>query len=97
MEKTPTVEELINKIDDEFYEKNSYYLSISNPNLFAKTIAIEFAKLHVEAALKEASETATINKNKGQVTGREFGNVTDGSYSINQPSILNIYPRDKIK
>ena len=48
MEKTPTVEELINKIDDEFYEKNSYYLSISNPNLFAKTIAIEFAKLHVE-------------------------------------------------
>ena len=58
---------------------------------------IEFAKLHVEAALKEASENATINKNKGQVTGREFGNVTDGSYSINQPSILNSYPLDKIK
>ena len=60
MEKIPTVEELINKIDDEFYEKNSYYLSISNPDLFAKTIAIEFAKLHVEAALKEASENATL-------------------------------------
>ena len=56
MEKIPTVEELINKIDDEFYEKNSYYLSISNPDLFAKTIAIEFAKLHVEAALKAAAE-----------------------------------------
>ena len=97
MEKIPTVEELINKIDDEFYEKNSYYLSISNPDLFAKTIAIEFAKLHVEEALKEASETATINKNKGQVTGREFGNVTDGSYSINQPSILNSYSLENIK
>lgn len=58
---------------------------------------IQFAKLHVEAALKEASETATINKNKGQVTGREFGNVTDGSYSINQPSILNAYPLENIK
>jgi hypothetical protein len=58
---------------------------------------IEFAKLHVEAALKEASEAATINKNKGQVTGREFGNVTDGSYSINQPSILNSYPLENIK
>ena len=62
-----------------------------------KSMAREFAKRHVTAALKEASETATINKNKGQVTGREFGNVTDGSYSINQPSILNSYPLDKIK
>ena len=58
---------------------------------------IEFAKLHVEQALKEASEAATINKNKGQVTGREFVNVTDGSYSINQPSILNSYLLDNIK
>ena len=54
--KIPTAEELINKIDDEFYEKNSYYLSISNPDLFAKTIAIEFAKLHVEAMMKEMEQ-----------------------------------------
>lgn len=67
MEKTPTVEELINKIDDEFYEKNSYYLSISNPNLFAKTIAIEFAKLHVEAALKSASEATLLYNFKEEI------------------------------
>ena len=57
-------------------------------------IMIEFAKLHVEAALKGASKTATINKNRGQFTGREFGNVT---YSINQPSILNAYSLENIK
>ena len=55
---------------------------------------IEFAKFHVEAALEGASKAATINKNRGQVTGREFGNVT---YSVNQPSILNAYPLDNIK
>jgi hypothetical protein len=65
--KKETVEELINKIDDEFYEKNSYYLSISNPNLFAKTIAIEFAKLHVEAALKSASEATLLYNFKEEI------------------------------
>jgi hypothetical protein len=82
MEKIPTVEELINKIDDEFYEKNSYYLSISNPDLFAKTIAIEFAKLHVEAALKEASESESDGT---------FGTM------IYPDSILNCYPLENIK
>ena len=67
MEKIPTAEELINKIDDEFYEKNSYYLSISNPDLFAKTIAIEFAKLHVEAALKSASEATLLYNFKEEI------------------------------
>jgi hypothetical protein len=86
MEKIPTAEEFIQEAQ-------------RNPGKgwTARKTMIEFAKLHVEAALKEASEAATINKNKGQVTGREFGNVTNGSYSINQPSILNSYPLDKIK
>ena len=86
MEKIPTAEELINKIDNEFYEKNSYYLSIINPDLFAKTIAIEFAKLHVTAALKNASENAETKLIK----------YTD-DYEIDKYSILNSYPLDKIK
>ncbi len=56
MENIPTAEELINKIDEDFYAKHSYYLSISNPVLFAKTIAIEFAKLHVEAMMKDMEQ-----------------------------------------
>lgn len=72
----------------------------SKPGVFSDPTAdwmIEFAKLHVEAALKEASEEATINKNKGEVTARTFGNVINGTYSINQQSILNSYPLSNIK
>ena len=86
MEKIPTAEEFCNE-----------YLGFEQYGTDVPYFMVEFAKLHVEQALKEASEAATINKNKGQVTGREFGNVTDGSYSINQPSILNSYSLDNIK
>ncbi len=92
MEKLPTAEELINKIYDEFYETNGYYLRISNPEIFAKTIAIEFAKLHVEAALKAASENAE--------TEEEAGNPYDPDdryYVVDKESILNSYPLDNIK
>ena len=85
MEKIPTAKQLFDKMLEADEECTS------------TEMMIEFAKLHVEQALKEASESAIINKNKGQVTGREFGNVTDGSYSINQPSILNSYSLYNIK
>ena len=58
MEKIPTAKELIDKIDEDFYAKHSYYLSISSPVLFAKAIAIEFAKLHVEECKKEIANKA---------------------------------------
>ena len=61
------------------------------------TWLVEFAKLHVQAALEAASKEAMISKNNGQVVGREFGNVTDGSYKVNKQSILNAYPLNKIK
>lgn len=92
MEKIPPAEELINKIDNEFYEKNSYYLSISNPDLFAKTIAIEFAKLHVEAALKEASISAETKEESGNPYDTD-----DKYYVVDKDSILNSYSLDKIK
>ena len=49
----------------------------------AKEAMIEFARLHVEAALKEASELEETNGTEG--------------YRIYPESILNSYPLDKIK
>jgi hypothetical protein len=48
-------------------------------------IMIEFAKFHVEAALKEASENVELE------TYGNFGN------SVNKDSILNSYPLANIK
>lgn len=49
-------------------------------------IMIEFAKLHVEAALKEASEKATVYADEGGYS--EF---------VDEQSILNSYSLDNIK
>lgn len=57
---------------------------------------IEFAKLHVEAALKAASEKATtINVYKTRWSG-----LTKESYielGVDTPAILNAYPLTNIK
>jgi hypothetical protein len=37
------LEELMNKIDEDFYKENNYYLSITDPKSFAKILAIKFA------------------------------------------------------
>lgn len=50
---------------------------------------IEFAKLHVEAALKAAAENAEIT-NKSKFSG-DYNPVVD------EDSILNAYPLDNIK
>ena len=91
MEKTPTAEEWllnhkeISKYDIEDYDEGGY-LGVNEEALYK--IMIEFAKLHVEAALKEASEKADY--------------ITDGQEHItdiwiDKNSILNSYPLDKIK
>lgn len=55
----------------------------------AEDAMIAFARLHVEAALKAASEKATQNYSEENVLG-EF-------YTINKDSILNAYPLENIK
>lgn len=55
----------------------------------AKDAMIAFARLHVEAALKAASENATQNYSEENVLGE--------SYTINKDSILNAYPLTLIK
>lgn len=47
---------------------------------------IEFARLHVEAALKEAFENVIIN-NYGK----------EGGVKVNKNSILNAYPLENVK
>ena len=55
-------------------------------------VMIEFAKMHVEAALKDASEKAKITYEYDGNTGSEY------CYEyIDKNSILNSYPLDNIK
>lgn len=56
----------------------------------AREKMIEFAKLHVTEALKQANEKATINING-------FIQEYDKDCCIDEKSILNAYPLDLIK
>ena len=58
--------------------------------LDADKIMIEFAKLHVEAALKAASENVELDYWKGDCQ-------LCGSNTIDKESILNAYPLTNIK
>ena len=82
------------------------YLRNNNYNLFATSpfteMMIEFAKLHVKAALKEASEKAELGsyefKESWMVelfncTTDDLGNIK----AINKNSILTAYSLDNIK
>lgn len=68
-----------------------------------KKIMIEFARLHVERALKAASENVELNEDThseyqgslGDENGFLYKDVT--TYSVNINSILNSYPLEKIK
>ena len=74
----PTAEEF-------FKEKYGVNDRISTSN--ATLLAIEFAKLHVEAALKSASEKANVIET--------FGGMSISI--VNKNSILNSYPGTNIK
>ena len=56
-----------------------------------ETLMIEFAKMHVEAALKEASEKADT------IYVEEDGCATGDYYEVDKDSILNSYPLTNIK
>lgn len=97
MEKIPTAEEwLLNHKEMSKYDVASYdesgYLGVDEEALYR--IMIEFAKLHVEAALKEASKKAKITERK-KVIDNTGGYVRIPT--IYKKHILNAYPLDKIK
>ena len=83
IKKIPTAEEVIAKIvkfesANDTIECTVYSLS---------QVMIEFAKLHVEAALKQASEKAITIRDK------EFFTL----HTVSKSSILNAYPLPNIK
>ena len=80
MNKISTAEEILQNKRNEayFFPKMDYHVEAM----------IEFAKLHVETALKEASEKATA--------GHSYPWTHSEPY-VNEDSILNAYPLDNIK
>lgn len=84
MEQLPSAEEFLIKrgcVRTLIVGEKSYFFEYVQPKDL-----IEFAKLHVEKALKQASEKAQIQIDEH-----------DLSCSVNKKSILNAYPLDNIK
>lgn len=88
MEKIPTAKKLINskESDGVFLSNGNYYYSEYIDLKKVRKLMIEFAKLHVEAALKEASVKASVYADEGGYS--EF---------VDENSILNSYPLENIK
>lgn len=95
-ETIPTAEEFFN----EFCKKRTRVGQLNN--IERLDIMVEFAKLHVEAALKAASEKATLLEN-GNLTYFDRYIVEEGNHyseteiDVNKDSILNSYPLENIK
>jgi len=92
MEKIPTAEEFFSK-DNGLYTAYNVKDRIGNfQPVCSYEKAIEFAKLHVEAALKAAIEKAK--------TKEDIAIFAEGSYRtqvVDKNSILNCYPLENIK
>jgi hypothetical protein len=98
MKNLPTAEEWL-----KHFEENAY------PSTSISECMIEFAKLHVEAALKEASEKATWQNESFDTYFGDLRNFdfidTDGAGDpstghnvfVDKDSILNSYPLENIK
>ena len=84
-----------------------YFLYDYEDKDLIKSAMIEFAKLHVELALEEASEKADMlgqtqhnNNAPDEYTGFVYvtnPNGADYGYTVNKDSILKSYPLDLIK
>jgi hypothetical protein len=82
----PTAEEFKNKeYSNVYWDENS-----------AMEFAIEFAKLHVEAALKAASEKVKCGLEYSHHEG-EFEDIPVYEATVDEKSILNAYPESNIK
>jgi hypothetical protein len=88
MEKIPTAKEFLESLDIEGSPRRCKAM-------------IEFAKLHVEAALKEASEKAKASLGKDWIRTEETihpGQLVDTIIiKVDKDSILNSYPLTNIK
>lgn len=89
MNKIPTAKALFNKMLGE------------NDECTSTEMMIDFAKLHVEAALKQASEDGKIELSKDWIrkeeTIRPGSLIAPITIKINKDSILQAYPLTNIK
>lgn len=90
MSKIPTAEEFLNIQDS--YIKNKHVFPLGTGKIMQQNM-IEFAKLHVKAALKEASENFKM-KIKEDVYELD---MNDDWMEVDKNSILNAYPLENIK
>lgn len=88
----PTAEEFLNNSNNINYKELEPFNLHLDILPFIEADLIEFAKLHVEAALKEAS----INAETKEECGNPY-NPEDYYYVVNKDSILNSYPLTNIK
>lgn len=87
MSKIPTTEEIIEKMTDYWQGGKAQYIEKD-----VKSAMIEFAKLHVQAALEAASKKAK--------TKEDIAIFAEGSYKtqvVDKESILKSYPLSNIK
>ena len=81
---------------DEFFDSANIGISSNTEYMYCKKDvvkkAIEFAKMHVEAALKEASISAETKEESGNPYDTD-----DKYYVVDKDSILNAYTLDNIK
>ena len=99
MKEIPTAKEFL---EEKCYITNDGVEDIHDSLLNVKDAMIEFAKLHVEAALKAAEKSNFINAEGISISPKSnnlhwtaYGNV--GKITYNKDSILNAYPLDNIK
>ena len=101
MNNIPTAEEiLINNIHQDI-QKGGYSYGDVHPVWINRAMR-EFAKLHVEAALKTASENVNLKESSSEEINTNnispFITADDNTiWIINKDSILNAYPLENIK
>lgn len=89
MSKTPTAEDFLDK-------KFPLFEDLDNGDIWGniEEVMVEFARMHVEAALKAADEKATV-------TPIDHEEISEGSFrpiwGVDGDSILNSYPLENIK
>jgi len=96
MSKLPTAEDLAL-----IMEQDGSYEELIDKVKFASLVAIEFAKIHVAEALKEAflNSEMRVSENDTNETPSFTDNYDDGyvTITVSKESILNAYTLDLIK
>lgn len=94
MEKAPKAEEFLNLLD----ERDGTMWTEDNASII--DALAEFARLHVEAALKSASENVSVlhtNYHGSHKIEFPYGIDDYSDLHLDKDSILNSYPQENIK